>query len=118
MIYTPLIEYKSFGNWFGKVNDPVLNEFLKVWGKIEVLIDKGSLLPIEQSYFNERGEKIRVMRFSDIKHFSGRDIPATMTMTPLNKPEQKTVVHYRQLELDVDIDEDVFTLRNLKKRVY
>lgn len=89
-----------------------------VWGKIEVLIDKVSLLPIEQSYFNERGEKIRVMRFSDIKRFSGRDIPATMTMTPLNKPGQKTVVHYQQLELDVEIDEDVFTLRNLKKRVH
>ncbi|QTA83432.1 p-loop domain-containing protein [Desulfonema limicola] len=31
-----LLEYKSFGNWFCKINDPVLNEFLKVWGKIEV----------------------------------------------------------------------------------
>lgn len=31
-----LLEYKAFGNWFGKVNDPILNEFLKVWGKIEV----------------------------------------------------------------------------------
>jgi hypothetical protein len=31
-----LLEYKSFGNWFGKVNDPILNEFLKVWGKIEI----------------------------------------------------------------------------------
>ncbi|MCP4692457.1 MAG: hypothetical protein GY859_30720, partial [Desulfobacterales bacterium] len=31
-----LVEYKSFGNWFGKINDPILNEFLKVWGEIEV----------------------------------------------------------------------------------
>jgi hypothetical protein len=30
-----LIEYKSFGDWFGKVNDPILEEFLKVWGRIE-----------------------------------------------------------------------------------
>ena len=31
-----LLEYKAFGNWFGKTNDPILNEFLKVWGRIEV----------------------------------------------------------------------------------
>ncbi len=28
-----LLEYKQFGDWFGKINDPILNEFLKVWGK-------------------------------------------------------------------------------------
>ncbi|OQY60531.1 MAG: hypothetical protein B6245_01100 [Desulfobacteraceae bacterium 4572_88] len=31
-----LLEYKAFGNWFGKINDPILNEFLKVWGRIEI----------------------------------------------------------------------------------
>ncbi len=32
-----LIDYKSFGDWFGKVQDPILEDFLKVWGKREVL---------------------------------------------------------------------------------
>jgi len=32
-----LIDYKSFGDWFGKINDPILDEFLKVWGRIEVM---------------------------------------------------------------------------------
>ena len=31
-----LLEYKAFGNWFGKINDPILNEFLRVWGATEV----------------------------------------------------------------------------------
>ncbi len=31
-----LIDYKEFGGWFGKINDPILLDFLKVWGKIEV----------------------------------------------------------------------------------
>ncbi len=31
-----LLDYKEFGGWFGKLNDPILNEFLKVWGAIEV----------------------------------------------------------------------------------
>jgi hypothetical protein len=31
-----LIDYKSFGGYFTHVNDPVLKDFLKVWGKVEV----------------------------------------------------------------------------------
>jgi hypothetical protein len=31
-----LIDYKEFGGWFGKINDPILLDFLKVWGQIEV----------------------------------------------------------------------------------
>ncbi|ETR67371.1 MAG: hypothetical protein OMM_11673 [Candidatus Magnetoglobus multicellularis str. Araruama] len=31
-----LIDYKSFGGYFTHINDPVLNDFLKVWGKVEV----------------------------------------------------------------------------------
>ena len=31
-----LIDYLELGGWFRKVKDPILLEFLKVWGKIEV----------------------------------------------------------------------------------
>ncbi|ETR68761.1 MAG: hypothetical protein OMM_04372 [Candidatus Magnetoglobus multicellularis str. Araruama] len=31
-----LIDYKDFGKWFTRINDPILNAFLKVWGEIEV----------------------------------------------------------------------------------
>ncbi|KPA16916.1 ATPase domain protein, prokaryote domain protein, partial [Candidatus Magnetomorum sp. HK-1] len=31
-----LIDYKEFGGWFTHINDPILQDFLKIWGKIEV----------------------------------------------------------------------------------
>ncbi|MDM8518772.1 hypothetical protein QUF64_01895 [Anaerolineales bacterium HSG6] len=31
-----LVEFLELGNWFRKVNDPILIEFLKVWGRIDV----------------------------------------------------------------------------------
>ena len=31
-----LIEYLELGNWFRRVKDPILLEFLRVWGRIEV----------------------------------------------------------------------------------
>jgi len=41
-----LIEYSMFGTKFVKINDPILNEFLKVWGEIEVA--KFNRLEIEE----------------------------------------------------------------------
>jgi len=31
-----LLEYQEFGDWFKKIDDPILLDFLKVWGKSEV----------------------------------------------------------------------------------
>ena len=87
-----------------------------VWGKIEFLVNQESLLPLEQNYFNEKGEKVRTMAFSDIRNFSGKKMPAIMTMVPLNKVGHKTVVEYIDAEFDIDLGEKVFTLRNLQTR--
>ncbi len=87
-----------------------------VWGKIEFVVNQESLLPLEQSYFNEKGEKVRTMEFSDIRDFNGKKIPAVMTMMPLNKTGHKTVIEYVEAEFDVEIPENVFTLRNLQAR--
>lgn len=87
-----------------------------VWGKIEILVNQESLLPLEQSYFNEKGEKVRTMTFSDIRDFAGKKMPAIMTMEPLNKRGYKTVVEYVDAEFNIDLGENIFTLRNLQTR--
>jgi outer membrane lipoprotein-sorting protein len=87
-----------------------------VWGKIEVVVDAASLIPVEQSYYNERGEKVRVMSFHEPRDFGGIMLPSRMEMTPLNKEGYKTVIYYDALSLNVELDDDVFTMRNLKRR--
>lgn len=88
-----------------------------VWARIDILIDKKSLLPLEQNYFNEKGEKVRSMSFSNIREFSGKKLPSVMSMVPLNKNGHKTEIEYITLEFNTDIDAGIFTLRNLQKRV-
>ncbi|MBA57000.1 MAG: outer membrane lipoprotein-sorting protein [Pseudomonadales bacterium] len=87
-----------------------------VWAKIVISVTKDTSLPVEETFFNEKGEAVRVMTFTEIKTFSGREMPSVMTMTPLNKSGHKTVVRYEQLQLDVSVEDDIFTLRNLQKR--
>ena len=87
-----------------------------VWGKIEFIVNQQSLLPIEQSYYNEKGDKVRTMVFSEIRDFGGKKMPAIMTMIPLNKAGHKTVIEYVEAEFDIDIADNVFTLRHLQSR--
>lgn len=87
-----------------------------VWAKIEVLVDREALLPLEQRYFNERGDQVRVMKFLDVKAFGEYNLPSRLEMTPLNKEGHKTIIYYDDLKLNVPIDEEMFTWRTLKQR--
>ena len=87
-----------------------------VWGKIEFIVNQQTFLPLEHSYYNERGDKVRTMVFSDIRDFGGKRMPAVMTMMPLNKTGHKTVIEYVAAEFDIDIGDNIFTLRNLQSR--
>jgi outer membrane lipoprotein-sorting protein len=86
-----------------------------VWGAMQIIIDKSNLMPLKQVYFDEDGSAMREMIFSDIKTFGDVTLPTVMELRPLNKPENRTRVIYESMEFDVDIDEDFFSLQNLKK---
>jgi hypothetical protein len=38
-----------------------------------------------------------------------------MTILPVDKPEEQTVVEYLELELDVPVDEQIFTRQGLRR---
>ena len=87
-----------------------------VWGKIILVVSKKDYLPVWEAYYDEKGNKMRTMEFSEIKMLGGRRIPSVLVMKPLNKPEKKTVIKYIELEFDIKLEPDVFTLRNLQRK--
>lgn len=86
-----------------------------VWGALEITIRKDDLLPVRQRYFDEDGTLMRVMEFSDITDYGDVTLPATMTLTPMNKTGHQTTVTYQELDFGVDLTEDFFTLNNLRR---
>jgi hypothetical protein len=60
--------------------------------------------------------KIREIHFDDIRKIDDRTIPMRMTVLPLEKPGEKTILQYTELIFDLDIKENFFSLRNLKNR--
>ena len=88
-----------------------------VWGRIEYIVSKADLIPIEQGFYDDRGDLIRSLVFKSPKMFQGHLLPSELEMIPLNKEGHKTVVVYEELDFSpTDVDESVFSLRNLRKR--
>ena len=87
-----------------------------VWARIELVVRKKDYIPVEESFFDEKGRKMRVMEFSEIRNFSGREIPSVLVMRPLKKPGKKTVIKYLDLKFDIKLNADTFSLRNLQKK--
>jgi outer membrane lipoprotein-sorting protein len=87
-----------------------------VWGKIVTAVRQDDYLPVEEKYYDEKGNLMRVIYFEDLKLFGQRRIPATMELIPQNKEGYKTVIRYSAIEFDKKLDASVFSLRNLQAR--
>lgn len=85
-----------------------------IWGKIVYQLRKQPLVPVKIDYFDEAGVLVRQILFADVQRVSGRTIPLRMTVLPVEKPQEQTIMQYRKLQFDVDLPEDFFSLRQLK----
>lgn len=87
-----------------------------VWGHIEWQVRKDDLMPTWVRYYDEDGALQRTMTFSDFRVMGGRLVPGQMLVVPTDKPQESTKLIYHDLEFDVRLDPDFFSLRNLRAR--
>lgn len=86
-----------------------------VWGSIVAWLDVESGAPLRQDFFDEDGERIRTMRFSDFRTIGKRFVPHHWSMTPLDKPGHSTTIEVEEVQYDLEFESDIFTTRNLKR---
>jgi hypothetical protein len=60
--------------------------------------------------------KVRDIRFEDVRKVDDRSIPLRMVVQPLDKPRERTLLQYENIEFDLPLEKDFFSLRNLKSR--
>jgi len=89
-----------------------------VWGKITLEVRQSDRMPVWQRYFDEDGNLVRVLTFSEYKTVSGRLIPTQLTMQSEGKAGKKTVdqttVTYEKIIFNRPISKVIFSPRNLK----
>ena len=87
-----------------------------VWGKIVAAVQSNDYIPVWQRFYDEKGNLMRVMNFKEIKTFGDKIAPSVMEIVPQNKEGHKTVVRWLNATFDSDIDDKIFSRRNLQKR--
>ncbi|MGE0021214.1 MAG: outer membrane lipoprotein-sorting protein [Draconibacterium sp.] len=86
-----------------------------VWGKIVMWVSKADYLWLKGEYFDEDGVLVNTEILTDIKQMGNRKMPTRLEMIPADKPGQKTIMIFRNIEFDVKIDESFFSQQNMKK---
>jgi len=87
-----------------------------VWGRIVTWVDIQRLAPLRQDFYDEGGEKLRVIRFSKIREVQGRPYPHRWSLVPLDKEGHETLIEIEEIRFDQDFDERIFNKRNLTSR--
>ena len=88
-----------------------------VWGHIILAVRSQDYLPVWEKYYDEQGELAREMIFRDIEEFDDRTIPSVLELIPAAEEGQRTILRYLEVEFDIQIDESIFSLRNLRSGI-
>jgi outer membrane lipoprotein-sorting protein len=85
-----------------------------VWGKIVMQVRKRDKMPTWMRYYDERDRLERTMTLSEFRVMGGRLVPTVTDVIPADEPNERTTVRYEELEFDVGLSPDFFSLRNLR----
>jgi outer membrane lipoprotein-sorting protein len=85
-----------------------------VYTRLVFFITPDSWVPTRAEYYDGE-EVVRTMFFEDVQTISGKRIPMRMILQPTDKPEEETVVEYLELELNVPVEDDLFTRQGLRR---
>ena len=85
-----------------------------VWGKLITWVSKDDFLFLKTEYYDEDGYLVRTELGKEVKMMDGRMIPTILEIIPADEPDQKTMVHIKTMEFNVNIKESFFSQQNMK----
>jgi len=86
-----------------------------VWGKVVMWITQKGYMQLKVRFFDEDGIAVKEMRGTQIKSLGGRVLPTLWEMTPMDKPGQKTVIEYLDIQFDAPLKPSFFSRKNMKR---
>ena len=86
-----------------------------VWGKVEVVVYADDYLPLRMIYYDEDLLLSRTLEFTNIEMMDGKIIPTMMNMIPIDEPGESTTVKWEEIQFDVTIEDEFFSLRKLQQ---
>jgi len=85
------------------------------WQKVETRVDLDARLPLDSTYYDEKGRAVRRLTFDDVGELGGRTMPLKMTLVPLDEEDRKTIVVYEDMEFDIQLETSFFSKSRLTR---
>ncbi len=86
-----------------------------VWGKIISWITKKGYMTLRNEYYDEDEFLINTETLTNIKNIGDRIMPTLFEITPEEKKNQKTTMEFSNIEFDLPINDDFFSIQNMKR---
>jgi len=86
-----------------------------VWGKIIMWVTKKEYYQLKVEFFDEDEELINIQTASNIREIGGRTIPTKMTMIPVDKEGNQTILEFINAQFDTPLTDDFFSQQNMKR---
>jgi outer membrane lipoprotein-sorting protein len=84
-----------------------------VWGR-QVLRVRDDWVLLEEQYWDQDGRLVKSLETTDVAEMGGRTVARVMRMGKIDAPEEWTEMIVNEIEFDVDLPANVFTLANLR----
>lgn len=86
-----------------------------VWGKIISWISVKEYFTLKNEYYDEDGYLVNREILSKIKNVGNRVMPTFFEMIPVDKEGHKTTMEFTNMEFDINIKDDFFSIQNMKR---
>lgn len=84
------------------------------WARIDLLISDQQL-PVEERHYDRKSRLARTMLFDDVKVLGGRRLPTRIALVPADSVGQRTEMRYLDVQFDIPIPDDMFSLSRLER---
>jgi hypothetical protein len=84
-----------------------------VWGR-EVLAVRDDWVLLEHQFWDQDGQLVKTLKALEIAEMSGRTVASVMRMSRENRPEEWTELKTAEVEFDIELPANLFTLSNLR----
>ena len=85
-----------------------------VWGKIISWISVKEYFTLKNEYYNEEEKLVNIETLSQIKNFSGRNIPTLFEIVPMDKKDNSTLMEIKVIRFNENIEDSFFSIQNMK----
>lgn len=85
-----------------------------VYEKVKIWVSKDKYIQLRIENYDEFDEVVNLIEMSEIKLLGGREIPTRIELTPMDRKGNKTIITYQDAKFNIPMDDNFFTVQNLR----